>query len=570
MGPGARGLVVTVGDGYALGVAPEALDVHRFERGVEEGRRLLAAGSASPAEQTLAAALALWRAEPLPELVDSTVGQAERARLAGLQEGAVDAWSEAALAAGHHDAVIARLVPAVQADPHQERRWGQLMIALYRAGRQVDALRTYQRARSALLDLGLEPGPGLQRLEAAVVAHDDHLSFGSGSAGAAYEGTLMRGPPPGRSVRPARDPQWRVEWVARQLETPLFGRATELDRLLASWAAVVRDRTVGVVLVEGDTVVGKSRLVAEVVRRLGERGVWVATARCSREGGLADLGAASAAAGLLPGDVDFQRGSPAAHDLGFEVAARLVQAAVDRPSLVVLDDAQWLDDQAVHLFRELSDRPVPVLVPATALAIVVVRRGAAPARVLGELARILDRIPVSDHIVLGRLEPLPATDLLLHLLPGSLGSGTAVRPDLLAKAVEVTAGTPGYLVDLTRDRRALERLLDGVIDVPPVVRAQVEARLDDLRAEVVAVLSAAAVAGATFTLADAARGSGLDPDCALDHLEVAAQSRFVVEDAGVPGTHRFPVPLEHQAVLQRMSRSRRALVEERLGVRRVT
>lgn len=162
-------------DHYVLDLPQEQVDAHRFVALAQEGRARLDADPASAAE-LLDAALALWRGMPLPDLADSDLGRAEATRLVEAREIALEDRVDAALALGHHEDAVVALEPAVADQPLRERRWGQLVIALYRSGRQGEALRAYQRAREVLRDeLGIEPGPALRRLEAAVLAHDPSL-----------------------------------------------------------------------------------------------------------------------------------------------------------------------------------------------------------------------------------------------------------------------------------------------------------------------------------------------------------------------------------------------------------
>src|SRR3984957_15459864 len=140
------------------------------------GLEAAAAGDTSQAVARFEEALTLWRG--IPELPDGQRGLSEKTRWiegpAALGEGRADAL----LATGRAAEVIGDLEAAVAEAPLRERRWGQLMLALYRAGRQGEALGAYQRARSLLADeLGVDPGPELRRLEAAIVAQDASLDI---------------------------------------------------------------------------------------------------------------------------------------------------------------------------------------------------------------------------------------------------------------------------------------------------------------------------------------------------------------------------------------------------------
>jgi DNA-binding SARP family transcriptional activator len=170
------GSLVTHGHGYVLLLQPGQLDLDRFERMLDEGRRLLAGGDAERADRTLREALALWRGAPLLDVAGEPFAQSEIVRLEDLRLAAVEARIDAGLVLGRHGELIAELDALTAANPLHERFWAQLMLALYRAGRQTQALAAYQTARRKLAEqVGLAPGPELQRLEKAILAHDPTL-----------------------------------------------------------------------------------------------------------------------------------------------------------------------------------------------------------------------------------------------------------------------------------------------------------------------------------------------------------------------------------------------------------
>ena len=169
--------IVTSEAGYALAIAPGDIDIVRFELLVAEGRRQLVAGDPAAASRTLHTALALCRDEALVEFAYAEFALGERARLDELAMAAVEARIEADLALGRHGDVAGELEALCQRHPLRERLWELLMLALYRAGRQADALRAFSEARTALVEeLGIDPGPGLKELEARVLAQDPTLN----------------------------------------------------------------------------------------------------------------------------------------------------------------------------------------------------------------------------------------------------------------------------------------------------------------------------------------------------------------------------------------------------------
>jgi predicted ATPase/DNA-binding SARP family transcriptional activator len=163
--------------GYRLNVDPDDIDITGFERDLGRGARALEDRDLRQAAQFLSRVVAMWRGEPLVEVANQPMGMAEKARLEELLRGAQDLWVDARLALGEHATLIGDLEAAVAAEPLRERRWEQLMLALYQAGRQSDALRAFQRLRGVLADeLGLEPGQAARDLEAAILGHDPALA----------------------------------------------------------------------------------------------------------------------------------------------------------------------------------------------------------------------------------------------------------------------------------------------------------------------------------------------------------------------------------------------------------
>src|SRR5436190_10019455 len=151
-------LLVTRGRGYELRIDPDDLDANRFERLAEEGRQALAAGAQELAAAALREALGLWRGPALADFVHAPFAQAEIARLEQLRVSAIEDRVEADLAIGSAADLVAELELLVARYPLRERLRGQLMLALYRSGRQADALTVYKKTRRLLVEeLGIEP-----------------------------------------------------------------------------------------------------------------------------------------------------------------------------------------------------------------------------------------------------------------------------------------------------------------------------------------------------------------------------------------------------------------------------
>jgi DNA-binding SARP family transcriptional activator len=172
--------------GYVLDVGAEDTDVAAFEHGVTAGTAALRRGDAALAARELRRALELWRGPALAEFADTPFLRLEAGRLEELRLGALEARVDAELELGRHAELVGELGRLVAEHPYQERLRAQLVLALYRSGRQADALAEYGRVRERLVDdLGLEPGDELQRLQQAILAHDP--SLGAPAAAPALE-----------------------------------------------------------------------------------------------------------------------------------------------------------------------------------------------------------------------------------------------------------------------------------------------------------------------------------------------------------------------------------------------
>jgi predicted ATPase/DNA-binding SARP family transcriptional activator len=232
--------LVTQLPGYALRIDPEQLDLSRFERLAGEGRAALDEGDPQRAAKRLREALELWRGQPLADVAFEPFAQGEVVRLEELRLATLEDRIDADLGLGRHATLVGELESLVQQHPARERLRAQLMLALYRSGRQAEALEEYRNARKALVEeLGIEPGPTLQALEKAILVQDPSLD----SAPAARSPGLDQLPVP---------------------PTPLVGREQELEAALE----LVRRDDVRLVTFTGPGGIGKTRLALEVARKL--------------------------------------------------------------------------------------------------------------------------------------------------------------------------------------------------------------------------------------------------------------------------------------------------------------
>jgi len=176
-------VLTTRSPGYLVRVGPDQLDLHRFERLVDEGRSLLARGLAADAAERLNDALSLWRGPALADFAYESFAQAAIVRLDEIRLAAIELRIDADLALGRHDELVGELDALVAEHPLRERLRMYLMTALYRSGRQAEALDAYQDARRALVDeLGIEPSAALQQRERAILQQDPALDVEAAAA----------------------------------------------------------------------------------------------------------------------------------------------------------------------------------------------------------------------------------------------------------------------------------------------------------------------------------------------------------------------------------------------------
>jgi DNA-binding SARP family transcriptional activator len=225
------GIVVTRAPGYLVRVEPDQLDLERFERLAEEGRRALAASAPEAARERLVDALELWRGPALADFAFEPFAQGEARRLEELRLATLEDRIEADLALGRHAGLVGELEVLVDAHPLRERPRGQLMLALYRSGRQAEALEAYQLTRRVLVDdLGIEPSAGLQELERAILRQDASLGLEPIVARSAPERSILLIPGDDEAI---------VSLIA--LAEPLAGAEPQRELVLARLVPTVAE-----------------------------------------------------------------------------------------------------------------------------------------------------------------------------------------------------------------------------------------------------------------------------------------------------------------------------------------
>lgn len=324
-------VIVTHGRGYALAVSRTGIDASRFVAAAAVGRAARERGDPGGAVTAFDQALAEWGGAAFlgHDDVESCVAAARR--LDEERRTVVEERFEAMLDLGHSADLVADLRAAVGAEPYRERLWASLMIAQYRAGRRADALRAYQEARVQLVEgIGVEPGPRLRELEAAILTDDVSV------LGAAAAWPLL--------AVPALLDSGGSAFVSRDLE---------LGRVRDAWARV--SRGIGQVMsITGPEGAGKTRLVAEVAREVHNSGGVVLFARSDashRTGrSVLDQALRSAGGSLLAA----QAAAPPGESLGAAVARLLVSWSERQPILLALDDLHEAEADVLALVSDVA------------------------------------------------------------------------------------------------------------------------------------------------------------------------------------------------------------------------
>ena len=584
-------VLVSQPPGYRLVVGAGDLDAARFAALAGEGHRLLEAGRPAAAAGVLREGLALWRGPALAEVADEGFAQAERNRLEELRVAALEDRLAADLDLGGHAAAVAELEELAGRYPFRERLAGLLMLALYRSGRQAEALQAFQAARHALAEeLGIDPGRWLRQLETGILRQDPGLDW--------TPPPQEPGPPPGGTGGSAGEADSMLAASVTQRPAAAADELVGRDDQLAALEGVLagaRDGRGRVVLVAGEPGIGKTRLAEEAARRAAAAGIQVAWGRCHEGDGppalwpwahvvrqltaelapgqlAAMLGPSAAWLGpLMPELAGPARpaGPPPLADLGaarFQlnqaVAGLLRRLADTRPLLVVVDDLHWADAPSLSLLAflaaDLKDASLVVLGTYRDVEVV-------PGRPLADTLGALAREPVVERISLGGLDRAGVARLV-----GRTIGGRPAEP-LVQAVADRCGGNPFFITELLRLLQSERRLAapDAAVaarrEVPVGVRDVLRARLARLPAQTATLLMVAAVAGRGFDLDLIEAVTGLDDEPALDAAEAAVLAGLVLEDDRAAGRYRFAHALVRETIYEDISRARRARLHARVA-----
>jgi DNA-binding SARP family transcriptional activator len=540
--------------GYMLDGGAE-FDVYRFTGHATAGWEALRRGEPQRALSEFEAGLALWRGPAYADVRDATWVVPEVARLEELRISVVEGRCAALLELGTHEMVVAELEAQVQLHPLREHSCELLARAMYRVGRQADALAVLRVIRTRLAEeLGIDPGPALQRLERAILTQAPTLDWHSASVVSAAVATLPRAP---------RLPSPLVE------EREVFiGREIALQRLVDALAVAGRGRG-RVMLVAGEPGIGKTRLLRHFTELADAPVAWGACpehiaapplwpweqvlravrTRCP------DRQVPGPVAELLDGQTPqlLEVSDVAGTALRRFEAIGQYLAADDFPLVVVLDDVHWADRASLRLLAYLADA-----ITAKRLLLVATYRcheSIAVAETLAALARA-----GAGRIELTSLNAEETQALVSAVTGREVSTHTAER--LCAR----TEGNPFFLRELAGLLTSEHRLdQPDTVPVPVPVREVVLRRIARLPQTTAEVLSVAAIAGRDFDIDVVAQAASVEVEAALEAIDAAVAAGLVVEDQQRLGWFGFTHALVAEAVYETIGRLRRVRWHRQIG-----
>jgi DNA-binding SARP family transcriptional activator/tetratricopeptide (TPR) repeat protein len=542
--------------GYVLRVKPAELDSQRFESLLGAACEANELGDPANAARQLTDALTLWRGPPLADAHGLSAVAAEVARLEQLHVRAIEQLAEARLALGEHAALVNVLVDAVDEHPLHETFAAQLMLALYRSGRQAEALRVFGRLAEQLdQQLGIPPSARLRELEEGILLQSADLDH----------------------VAPTRNPSTPAPSML--LGPRLVGRRAELDRLLdAHERATVGERSL--VVVSGGAGIGKTTLAAQFGERARALGASVFVGTCDEDHtgpdaideilsavaneadeemptALADLRGTIDAPGIDPHRV----GTDLENELlrRLQAIASAIGAVGTRPIVLIVEDLHWAGRMTLlalrHLIR-LSDLE-NLLVVAT-----VRDEDLAPeqAQMIADLApaartQVIELAGLNDHEVRSMIK--------------TSASPRAALVDLAPNIRDATDGNPLFIRVLLRDlveqstddRHALNSHISTA--APDGVRLMITRRIDKLPLSTRDVLHAAALLGPDFSLTTVGEICAIERDTAIEAIEELLASRIIVETAVSVDRFTFAHALVRNAVYAGIPDDRREALHRR-------
>lgn len=580
------GQIRLTASGYVLDLRDAELDVNAFESDLLQGRRALEDGDPDAAAPFFERALDLWRGEPLIDVGGAAWALPEISRLAESKVSALELLQDARLAAGRHLEVVPSAEAAINKYPLRERLWAQLMVALYRSGRQADALRAFQRLRSILADeLGIEPSNELVQLEEEMIRQSPDLARHSSHSGRGQAAHLIES-----------DPKWGlIDDRLMSVHEAFVDREMELAFLESELKASIGDSHPRIAMLSGEPGIGKTSLAAKLSSVAGQAGVPTVYGRCDQDLGIPYQPWREALSYLFnyrPGAFDHlvrerkhvlaiidppDPGDPeprdaVAHDpyVLFQSVLRILAAAAKPDGLVlVLDDLHWADAQTLQLIRMLATGTLamPLLVLAT-FRETEVAAGSALASLLADLhrARTVSRVSLTG---LGDLDVL---SLLEQMAGGSVGEGgIALRDALVAE----TDGNPFFIRELVRhlvETGVLEEddagrwsVDEDIADVglPASLREVIGERVARLGANTARLLTFASVIGHEFDIGVLATVAQMEPFDVLEGVDSAIEASLVIDRGGE--RFSFAHALLRRSLYDELSPTRRSYMHSKVA-----
>ncbi|WP_238396693.1 BTAD domain-containing putative transcriptional regulator [Mycolicibacterium sp. CBMA 234] len=550
--------------GYQLNLLPgDSVDLLGFETLVSNGRNALIQHSAGAAVEMLTQALALWHGDPFGEFAYHEFAAPEAIRFSALRTTAIEARFDGALQLGGGGELVPEIEAALAEHPLQERLWGHLMLALHRANRTADAIQAFERACTTLdREIGTRPGEGLQTLFEKIRDGAPELHVA----------------PVPQVPDPHPDPATRPPFVGRDAE---LGSISATVRRTAAGAG-------GLTLVTGDTGIGKTSLAQAAVDRASAAGMTVAWA--SHPNGVklpllwtwiqllrqlgSELGpdarravlheAPGVVTALVPewhGDDDLASASRFA-PTGFTLVERIVTAlrALSHitPVLLVIDDLQRADPASINtlvlLAGEFPRLPIQVVGNWTFFG---------ADRPMNRSS--FERLVRSNDAVTMHLDGIDGASAA-HLIDAV--AGRAIPPGVSDEVWQQAGGNPFYIKELARalgadgaPQRNHPTLSDAVVGV-------VGRRLNVLDRPSRRVLSAAAVVGPEFDVADLADIVDLSVSAVQSRLRPAYETGLLDELAERPGAYRFSHGLVRDALIAQLATTDRTSVHAAIAITR--
>lgn len=587
-------IIVTRAPGYVLQVAAEMTDVYAFEQMAADGKRQLSLHHATEAVRVLEEAQNLWRGAAYSEVRDEPFARAEARRLEEMLLAAIETRLDASFTLGDHESIIGELETLTSRHPMREHLWSRRMLALYRSGRQAEALRVYQDLRSSLVnELGIEPGHDVAWMEHAILTQDPALSFAipkelaMGGRGLAEDHavTAAGGDSHGYRVRIPTSPS----------QGPLVGRELE-SALLREWWVSVGQGASGLLLVEGDPGIGKTRLVGELARSAEREQAIVLWGRCD-EDPVAPFQPFAEALGryfhAVPADrisrmPSWQLGelsrlvlrlrefaTPYEGDAGdpennrfrfFEaVAATLSELSSNGSLLMVVDDLHFADQPSLLLLRHLLRNSEMVKLGIIGIYIdTEVPFGHPLRQALSDLRA--DRAAETVH--LEGLNEAGVEELVR--------SWPQVPAEVVPRLCKLTDGNPLFLEEMLgqlseRDAEHTgghsDPSVPADLEPPEAIRELVARRVSRLPEDVIYLLQAAAVAGQECEASVVAEAAELSPDQQLDAFDRAEESRLLRRVGGlVRDRYTFTHGLVRDAIYGELLRGRRVRYHHKIAL----